>query len=207
MLIEWSGIISYVAFLNGVIWFIFANFRLNSACSHIGVLNLWPACSMRAKWVVAKRTSQACRASKTTSVTCLATWFVNLQLLFSLPAYGVSRYAKTATSSVSLVQDIVPLQCTFHIYDKWQSNDALTIWPFSEEALLIVCFIFSRHLPNQPLLHFHSCCCSCPKCLPQYSSNNFLPRSCFLCMRPYFLPFCFVKFAFCQAEMRVLLIS
>ena len=118
--------------------------------------NLWPACSMRAKWVVAKRTSQTCRASRTTSMACLATWFVNLQLLFSLSAYGVSRYWKTTASSVSLVQDSVPVQCTFHIYDKWQSNDALTIWPFSEEALLIVCFIFSRHLTNQPLLRFYS---------------------------------------------------
>ena len=158
--------------------------------------NLWPACSMRAKWVVAKRTSQACRASKTTSMTCLATWFVNLQLLFSLSAYGVSRYWKTTASSVSLVQDSVPVQCTFHIYDKWQSNDALTIWPFSEEALLIVCFIFSRHLTNQPLLRLYSWVPFLPKMPATIFLQQFVPSFVFFMYASLFLAFLFCELCF-----------
>ena len=107
---------------------------------------LCPPYSLRTKWVVAKRTPQACRASKTTSKHILATRFVNLKLFFFLSTHGFYRYAKTTTSSLLLVHDLVPLPWTFHINWQWQSNDTLTIWPFLEESLLIVCFIFSRHL-------------------------------------------------------------
>ena len=93
----------------------------------------------------------------------------------------------------------------------YMTNDSLTmLWPsgrFRKKLCWLFASFFRGTWPT-------SLCCvcihewrSCPRCLPQYSSNNLFPLSCFLCMRPYFLPFCFVNFAFCPAEMRVLLIS
>ena len=68
----------------------------------------------------------------------------------------------------------------FMINWQWQSKDTLSIWLFLEESLLIVCFIFSRHLTTGLGWPFHSCCHSHPKCLPQCTSNLFRPTSVFV---------------------------
>ena len=125
--------------------------------------------------------------------------------LFSFCLWCQPLYAKTP-----LVQDIVPVQ--YNAPFIYMTNDCLTmLWPsgrFRKNLCWLLLHLFEAP-DQQPLLRFHdhSCCRSCPRCMPRYSSNHFSPRSCFLCMRLCFLPFCFVKFTFCQAEMRVLLIS